>query len=209
MTTVADGQLRADAARNVERILSVTREVFAELGPDVHMAVVARRAGVGERTLYRRFPNKADLIRAALDRSIGENLSPAIDAALRNDDPLNAMTELIHAAMALGAREHNLLAAARKADALDADVSEPLYEALGVLTRRGQQAGLVRADLVAEDLPRIVMMLNSVLWTMDPASDGWRRYVALMIDSIATTQRHPLPAAVAIRYAPTSESWPS
>jgi AcrR family transcriptional regulator len=208
MTTVGDGRLRADAARNVERILRATREVYAELGPDVHMEVVAHRAGVGERTLYRRFPNKADLVRAALDRSISENLTPAIDVALQNDDPLRGLTELIEAAIALGAREHNILAAARKADALDGDVSAPLYEALDVLTRRAQQAGLVRSDLVAEDLPRIVTMLNSVLWTMDPASDGWRRYIALVLDAISNTQPHPLPAAVPIRYAQTAESWP-
>jgi len=42
---------------------------------------IARRAGVGERTLYRRFPTKADLIRAALDQSIAEDLTPAIERA--------------------------------------------------------------------------------------------------------------------------------
>jgi hypothetical protein len=43
-----------------------------------------------------------------------------------------------------------------------------LDQALYDLTRRAQQAGLVRADLVAEDLPPIIAMLNSVLWAMDP-----------------------------------------
>jgi hypothetical protein len=46
--------------------------------------------------------------------------------------------------------------------------------ALEDLTRRAQEAGLVRADLVPEDLPRVVAMLNGVLTTMDPVSDGWR-----------------------------------
>ncbi len=74
-----DRPLRADAARNAERILRAAREVYAELGPDAQMEVIASRAGVGERTLYRRFPTKGDLVRAVLDQSIAENLSPAIE----------------------------------------------------------------------------------------------------------------------------------
>ena len=65
----------------------------------------------------------------------------------------------------------------------------------------------MRADVVPDDLPRIVVMLNSLLWTMDPGSEGWRRYVALMLDAI-TTEGHPLPPAAALRYAPASTSWP-
>jgi AcrR family transcriptional regulator len=207
MTTTAERPLRADAARNVERILLAAREVYAEFGPDAHMELVARRAGVGERTLYRRFPTKGDLVRAALDQSIAENLLPAIDKARRNINPLRGLAGLIEAAISLGAQEHNILAAARRADAID-DVSTPLDEALNDLLSRAQQAGLVRADLVAEDLPRIIAMLNSVLWTMDPASDGWRRYVALMLDAISTPEPRRLPRAVALRYPPRLDSWP-
>jgi AcrR family transcriptional regulator len=171
------------------------------------MDLVASRAGVGERTLYRRFPAKRDLVRAALDQSIAENLVPAIETARRNRNPLRGLTDVIEAAISLGAREHALLAAARRADALD-DVSAPLDEALRELTRRAQQAGLVRADLVDDDLPRIIAMLNSVLWTMDPVSDGWRRYVALMLDAITTTAPGRLPPAVALRRPPSPDSWP-
>jgi hypothetical protein len=76
------------------------------------------------------------------------------------------------------------------------------------LTGRAQQAGQVRADLVADDLPRIVAMLNSVLWTMDLGSDGWRRYMALMLDAITTDELSPLPPAAALRYAPSTSTWP-
>lgn len=204
MTTT---RVRADAARNAERILRAAREVYAEVGPDAHMELVAHRAGVGERTLYRRFPTKGDLVRAALDQSIAEKLVPAIEKARKNRNPLQGFTDLVEAAIALGAREHSILAAARKADALD-NVSAPLDEALNELMRRAQEAGLIRADLVAADLPRIVAMLNSVLWTMDPTSDGWRRYVALMLDAMTITTPRRLPAAVALRRPARSDSWP-
>lgn len=208
VTAVDDRPLRADAARNAERILRAARDVFAESGPDVSVEVIARRAGVGERTLYRRFPTKADLVRAALEHSIAEDLTPAIEDALRTDDPLRGLAQLIDAAISLGAREHHLLTAARRAGSLTLDTSASLYEALNELARRGQQAGVVRADLVADDLPRLVAMLHNVLWTMDTSSDGWRRYVALILDAIAVRERQPLPPAAPLRLAPASSTWP-
>ena len=208
VTEVADRPLRADAARNAERILRAARDVYGELGPDAPVEAIARRAGVGERTLYRRFPTKADLVRAALDQSIAEDLAPAIEAARRADDPSRGLAQLIQAAISLGAREHNLLTAARRAGSLTPDISTSLYDALNELARRGQQAGLIRADLVADDLPRLIAMLHSVLWTMDTTSDGWRRYVALVLDAISINERQPLPPAAALRHAPPSSSWP-
>jgi AcrR family transcriptional regulator len=207
MTAVEDRPLRADAARNVERILRAAREVYGELGPDAPVEAVARRAGVGERTLYRRFPAKADLVRAALDQSIDEDLTPVIAEARRSADPLRGLTQLIDAAISLGAREQNLMLAAQRAGALTADISDSLDEALNDLVRRGQQDGVIRADLVGEDILRIIAMLYSVLSTMELHSDGWRRYVALMLDAISTNERQPLPPAPAY-HALEPNDWP-
>ncbi|MFV8167157.1 TetR/AcrR family transcriptional regulator [Mycobacterium sp. 134] len=206
-TSMAERPLRTDAARNADRILRAAREVFAELGPDAQIDAIAHRAGVGERTLYRRFPTKADLLRAALDQSIDENLSPAIEKALTRKDPLRGLTELIEAATALGAAEHNILAAARRADAL-ANIADRLEAAMQELTSRAQKDGLVRRDLVAEDLPRIIAMLNSVLWTMDVGSDGWRRYVALIMDAITAAHPRQLPTAAPLKHPHSLDSWP-
>lgn len=208
MTAVEDRPLRADAARNVERILRAAREIYSELGPDAPVEAVARRAGVGERTLYRRFPAKADLVRAALDQSIAEDLTPVIDKARRAEDPVCGLTQLIEAAISLGAREHSLLTAARRAGALTSDVSVSLNDALGELARAGQRAGRIRPDLVTDDLPRLIAMLFSVLSTMDAGSDGWRRYVALVVDAISVNDRPPLPPAAALRYEVQPDSWP-
>jgi AcrR family transcriptional regulator len=208
MTAVEDRRLRADAARNVERILRAARDVYAELGPDAPVEAVARRAGVGERTLYRRFPTKGDLVRAALDQSIADDLIPAIDKARRTDDPLHGLTLLVEAAISLGAREHNLLKAAQRAGSLTADISASLDDALGDLLREGQRVGRIRADLVADDLPRLVAMLYGVLSTMDADSGGWRRYVALLVDAIAVNDRRPLPPAAALRYTREPNAWP-
>ncbi|MCV7166486.1 TetR/AcrR family transcriptional regulator [Mycobacterium stomatepiae] len=207
MTALEDRQLRADAARNVERILRAARDVYGELGPDAAMEAVAHRAGVGERTLYRRFPTKGDLVRAALDQCIAQDLTPAIATARGSKDALRGLTQLIEAAISLGAHNQNLLIAAQRAGSLTADISDSLNDALTELVRRGQRAGAVRADLVAEDILRLIAMLYSVLSTMDPNSDGWRRYVALMLDAISTGERQPLPPAAPYHMS-EPDSWP-
>src|SRR5690242_13403999 len=115
MTDVADRPLRADAARNAERILRAARDVYGELGSEAPLEVIARNAGVGECTLYWRFPTKGDLISAALDQSIAEDLTPVIAKARADKDPMRGLVALIEAAIALGAREHHLLTAARRA----------------------------------------------------------------------------------------------
>src|ERR1700677_657516 len=190
MTAVTERPLRADAARNAERIVRAAREIYGEFGPEAPIEAIARRAGVGERTLYRRFPTKAELVRAALDQCIAEDLTPTIESDRSAVDPMAGMAELFDAAISLGAREHNLLTAARRAGSLTSDVSTGLYEALRELADRGQRAGVVRADLAPADLPRMIAMLHSVLWTMDSGSDGWRRYVALMLDAISVGDRY-------------------
>ena len=208
MTDVADRPLRADAARNAERILRAARDVYGELGSEAPMEAIAHRAGVGERTLYRRFPTKGDLISAALDQSIAEDLTPAIEKARADKDPMRGLVALVEAAISLGAREHHLLTAARRAGSLRSDVSAELNDALAELTARGREAGVVRADVVADDLPRFIAMLYGVLSTMDSGGDGWRRYVALLIDSISTGARQRLPRAVPLRFEPSPGSWP-
>ncbi len=208
MTAVSDRPLRADAARNAERILRAARDIYGELGPEAPIEAVARRAGVGERTLYRRFPTKAALVRAALDQVIADDLTPTIETARGAADPLEGIAQLIDAAISLGTRERNLLTAVRRSGSLTPDVSTTLYEALAELAERGQQAGVVRADLAPADLPRLVTMLFSVLWTMDSGSDGWRRYVALMLDAISTEGRRLLPPVPTLQFAPETDSWP-
>src|SRR4051812_30038144 len=64
--------LRADAERNRQRILDAAREVFADRGLDVTLDEIARHAGVGVGTAYRRFPNKEALVEALMVERIGE-----------------------------------------------------------------------------------------------------------------------------------------
>lgn len=208
VSTETERPLRADAARNVERILRTARAVFADLGPDALLEEIARRADVSIRTLYNHFPTKADLVQAALNQAIAEDLTPALERALADDDPLHGLLSLIEAAMALAARELNTLASARHAGTLTAEVYTPFHEALSQLASRAQDAGLLRADLVPADLQRIMAMLTTTLWTMDPATNGWRRYLALMFEGLTPTTANPLPAPVTLTKEPRKGDWP-
>ena len=207
MITPVERQPRADAARNAERIVRTARAAFAEDGPDVSLDEIARRAGVGIRTLYRHFPHKGELVRAALDQSIAEDLAPAIDHALADENPLRGLRTLMEAAMVLASREQNTLAAAKNAGSLTADVSAGFYEALARLAERAQQAGLLRADLIPSDLHRIMAMLASVLWSIEPDSDGWRRYLALILDGLSPYGASTLPPAAPLPKSRRPGNW--
>lgn len=209
MATGTERRLRADAARNAERIVSAARAVFAEFGPDAQLEEIARRADVRIRTLYNRFPHKADLLRAVIDQIVAEQLTPTVERALADDAPLTGLVSLIEAAMSLAARELNVLAAARAAGILGSELYPPFESSLTLLARRAQESGLLRADLVSDDWSRIMAMLSSTLWTMDPATGGWRRYLALMLEGLAPAAAKTLPPSVALTTEQRTDSWTS
>ncbi|MEQ0558293.1 helix-turn-helix domain-containing protein [Amycolatopsis sp. NEAU-NG30] len=209
MTAETPRRPRADAARNSGKILRAAREAYAEIGPDAPMEEIARRAGVGIATLYRHFPNKEELATAALEQKAAEEMSPAIDRALADDDPMRGMTALLEAMASLGSREHSTFAAVRHYGSLSPEISTPYYEALLVLVRRAQLAGLVRADLVPDDLHRITVMLLSVLWTMPPASEGWKRYVTLVLDGLSPARPSSLPPAAPLWHPEKRDTRPA
>lgn len=193
MPTESPKPLRADAVRNIEKIVGAAREVYAELGPDAPLDEIARRAGVGIATLFRRFPDKAALLRAVLDQQFTQDVLPAIERGLADEDPRRGLTAVLEAALTSAADEHHVLTAARNAGVLSEETRARFFDALDPLVTRGQQAGVIRGDLVPDDLKRIMGMLVSVLWTMDPAEEGWRRYVTLVMDGLSPAAASPLP----------------
>ncbi|GGV13299.1 hypothetical protein GCM10010182_37280 [Actinomadura cremea] len=198
MSSEAPRPLRADAARNSEKILRAAREVYAERGPDAPLEEIARRAGVGIATLYRRFPDKAMLVRAALDQSFTKVLAPVIEQALEDDDPRRGLARVIETAVSLTAQNYNTVAAAQNSGASSMEASARFFESLAPLIERGQRVGLIRDDLVLDDVRRIMTMLVSVLWTLDPREGGWRRYVVLVLDGLSPEAATPLPPPVPV-----------
>src|SRR5436305_5117604 len=96
----ASPSLRTDAARNRARVANAARAAFAELGVEAPMAEIARRAGVGTATLYRRFPTREDLLAFVFEDRIA-NCAAAIDATLALPDPWEGFATYVRQLCAL------------------------------------------------------------------------------------------------------------
>src|SRR3954454_17041113 len=93
-------QLRADAERNRRRILDAAAELFAEKGLSVGLDEIARHAGVGVGTAYRRFATKDELIDALFEDRIGE-IGALAESALESDDPWDGLVGFLESAVEL------------------------------------------------------------------------------------------------------------
>ena len=79
------------------------------------------------------------------------------------------------------------------------EIAQSFLGPVSQLIRRGQQEGLIRADLDPEkDTLRLLLMLLSVLPTFSQGSEGWNRYLRLVMDSLLQTPTVPLPPAEAV-----------
>lgn len=97
------GRLRVDARRNLESVLRAAREVFGELGYGAPMEEVARRAGVGVGTVYRRFPSKEVLVRRIAAEEVGWLTAQAQEALRGDSAPWEALAGCLSRAVATGA----------------------------------------------------------------------------------------------------------
>src|SRR5262249_35504009 len=104
VTTVADtaarhgSRTRADALRNRERIVAAAREVFVAHGPDAPLDEIARRAGIGNATLYRHFPDRDALLHEVVRSVLARMVDHAESAATEEPDAFTALCRFAHAA---------------------------------------------------------------------------------------------------------------
>ena len=149
---------RADAVRNRASILEAARRLVTERGTDVAMGEIAREAGVAVGTLYRHFPNKADLLAAVVTQYVEAVAEDAQDAWARVEagraDAAQELLEFLERALEMISRSH---AAKAVAQALGAQVeySEPETRATRALERligAGRASGRLRDDLAVSDL---------------------------------------------------------
>lgn len=187
--------LRVDAERNRQRIVAAARQAFAELGLDVPMDEVARRAGVGVGTLYRRYPSRADLVAAAFEVKMTA-YAEAARQALADPDPWHGFCEYVEHVCAMQAGDRGfttvLTMTFPTAKRFEADRDRAFADFVELI-ERAKAAGKLRADFVAEDMPMFLMANAGVLTaTADAAPDTWRRLVAYLIQACAATA-HPLP----------------
>jgi AcrR family transcriptional regulator len=190
--------LRRDAERNRQRILKAASEVFTEFGLDVTLDEVARHAGVGVGTVYRRFGTKEDLVAALFEDRV-DAIAALAERAVEEPDPWTGLVSFMEQAAEmlasdLGLRQLLMFATyGRDHVAYARQRNQPLVEKL---LGRAQAAGQVRADLRQTDIPFIIFVLTEATVLARQASpEIWRRYLALVMDGMRPAREGitPLP----------------
>ncbi|MDR6867394.1 AcrR family transcriptional regulator [Microbacterium resistens] len=197
MSTMLPQDLRSDAKENRDRVLAAARELFATDGLDVTMREIARSAGVGPATLYRRFPTKADLVRAAFVNELDDCRSIVVDA-LADTDPWRGFRGIIERVLVLNARNQGFTDAFLSAypDAVDLRAQrEEAVRAIATVARRAIDVGALRADFVVDDFLIVLLAARGLSSTTEAERTRTaRRYAALVIDGLrASGQHRPLP----------------
>ncbi len=188
--------LRADAARNRERIVEAAVADFAEHGLEVPLEDVAQHAGVGIATLYRRFPSRDDLVAACFERRLAEYAQAAEDAlgAANGWAGFRAYVERICAMQAADRGLTDVLTRTfPRAKALEAHRRRG-FAHLVRLIERAQVEGALRPDVTTEDIALLLMANAGVVQGAgDAAPNAWRRFVGLYLDGLGSKGATPLP----------------
>lgn len=176
--------LRRDAQRNRERVVDAARSLYAERGLAVGYNEIAHRAGVGVGTVYNRFPDKDELVRAALAGPGRELLAVAETArtTARAWDGLVVVLDGIAALLAanLGLRDIALT--------FDEDtVPEPgpaIADVITDLLARAAAEGDLRDGVTIHDLVVVLWMVTEVARHSPGHPDLYRRYLRLLVDGL-------------------------
>ena len=187
--------LRADAQRNLVRVLDAAREVFAEQGIDAPVTEIADRAGVGVGTIFRRFPTKDDLLVAVVEQRT-QQLIEAADLALESPDPGAAIRGFMETATAMQISDVCWCEAG--ADLFEREgireLTDVLVGKIGELLTSAQTAGQIRSDVRALDIPVLLMAVaKSGLMLEDAVPGAWKRYLAIILDGLRPEAARPLP----------------
>ena len=203
MTEIASRKPRAmrrDAVRNRERLLAAARELLAEEGFEVTLDDIARHAGVGVGTAYRRFANKGELLDALFAEQTVE-LAAAADAGLADPDPWHGLVSYLEKSLALQLRDRSL-AQIVGGDRISVEQHDWNREVMApknrALVARAHEAGMLREDVTGTDLTFIQVGLNAVMTRSRRAHPNlYRRYLYLMLDGLRAEPGKPTPLPVA------------
>jgi AcrR family transcriptional regulator len=181
-------ELRADAQRNRERIIAAAIEVFAESGLEASTAEVAQRAGVGEATLFRRFPTKDDLIMAIVETQMGVAVAMA-NERLEDADPGAALERFLTWMVERSVADKGVMDASKDRCMMREElqpIRQDFLTALSALVKRAQAAGAVRDDITGQDLG---ILMHSVAASPEMPYPGVRsgvgkRYLGVVLDGL-------------------------
>jgi AcrR family transcriptional regulator len=193
--------LRRDAERNRQRILAAARQVFTERGLDASLDEVARCAGVGVGTVYRRFADKEQLVDALFAERV-EELTAIFERALADPDPWRALVTFLHewaGAMATDVGLKQMMMFAAYGGGSRFCIARDRFAPLATrLVARARAAGVIRDDFAPTDLPLIGLMLSTAAeYAQNVRPDIWERYLTMIIDGMRVSRDDVTPLPVA------------
>jgi AcrR family transcriptional regulator len=193
---LVEAPLRADAERNRQRLLTAAKELFAQRGVDVTLDEIARHAGVGTGTAYRRFPNKDALIEALMADRIAE-IGAIAEECLLDPDPWRAFAGFFERGLALMAADRGLkevIFSPGRGRERVAHARRAIAPVVARLVKRAVDAGVVRSDIGTTDVPIINFMLTTVVeLSRDVEPELYKRYLAIVLDGLRVKDADPLP----------------
>ncbi|MGP3535128.1 TetR/AcrR family transcriptional regulator [Microbacterium sp. RD1] len=176
---------RADAERNRRRILDAATRVFAEHGPRATLNDVARAAGVGVGTIYRKYPDKEALLDALFDDKIDGILGVVRDAAAIGS-PGEAFRAYLRGIIELHASDRSLatvLFGPGRYERFSAERFDELATTADALIDAAVAAGELRPGFTRQDTTVLAVMVGSVaVATRASDADAWRRYATIVVD---------------------------
>jgi AcrR family transcriptional regulator len=176
--------LRADAQRNLDRVLVAAGEAFAAHGPNVSVDEIAKRAGVGHGTVFRRFPNKEALIAAVVAQRIHE-LAEFAESLAEEPDAGAAFDGFVWRVAELQASDRALFECGPLCAEMPevAEAKTRLHAAVAQLVTRAQAQGALRSDVEPDDVP--VLIGSAIMGAAQSGNrDAWRRYVTVVLDGL-------------------------
>ena len=185
--------LRRDAERNRQRILVAARELLAGNGLALTLNDVAHHAGVGVGTVYRHFPDRDELVDAALAGPL-ETYAEQIEQCLTIDDPWQALEEMTTLGLASHVANRGLRDAALGVGkgAHQAAVAQRILPLVDDLLERARAAGVLRADVTTSDLFMIHFMVTEFAdHSADVRPEAYERYRALFMDALRARPDEP------------------
>lgn len=200
MSNTVSASLRADARRNRQQIIDAARALFVLRGPEVPMEEIARTAGVGVGTLYRRFPDRDELIRAVSVDNFQRLRELARMIEDEEPDPDVALARLLRSTLEL---RLGLILSMLSPRAFNSVLGSPavteiraeLMQIVRRVVQRAHDVGVLRPDIGVGD---VVLAMIALARQAPPAGEplagmAFERLFALTMDGMRTTPAGPLP----------------
>jgi AcrR family transcriptional regulator len=188
--SAADGTktLRRDAAENRQRLLDAAATVFSERGLEASVDEIARVAGVGTGTLYRRFPTKDALISELVRQLLIDLVAIATDALEVTDG--SGLEQVMYRTGEIQASHRGCIARMWSDDETAALQNEYRRIVSGLLAS-AKTHGRIRQDAVQSDIDLTFWALRGVIETTRGVSDAaWRRHLAVVIAGLRPDAEH-------------------